>query len=129
VIVLDTHVWIWWVSEPDRLSARAQAAITDAREIGVCPISIWEISTKVAKGRLSLDRDLDVWVRQALSRPRAVLLDLSPEIAILAGQLGERGFHGDPADRLITATAMCPGVELVTKDQAIRAFSGVRAVW
>ncbi len=129
MIVLDTHVWIWWVSEPGRLSSRADAAIASARQVGICPISIWEISTKEAKGKLSLDRDLDVWVRQALARPGAVLLELSPEIAILAGKLGERGFHGDPADRMITASAMCHGVELVTKDQAIRAFDGVRTVW
>ena len=129
MIVLDTHVWIWWVSEPDRLSARAHAAIRDARQIGICPISIWEISTKAAKGKLALDRDLDIWVHQALALPATVLLELSPEIAILAGQLGERGFHGDPADRLITASAMCRGVELASKDQAIRAFTGVRTVW
>ena len=59
MIVLDTHAWIWWVSEPDRLSSRAHAAITSARRVGICPISIWEISTKEAKGRLSLDRALD----------------------------------------------------------------------
>ncbi len=129
MIVLDTHVWIWWVSEPDRLSPRAHATISNARQVGICPISIGEISTKVAKGRLSLDRSLDVWVHQALARPAVVLLELTPEIAILAGQLGERGFHGDPADRLITASAICQGVELVTKDQAIRAFTGVRTVW
>ena len=71
----------------------------------------------------------DVWVHQALARPALVLLELTPEIAVLAGQLGEQGFHGDPADRLITASAICQGVELVTKDQAIRAFTGVRTVW
>ena len=129
MIVLDTHVWIWWVSEPDRLSPAAHTTLSDARQIGICPISIWEISTKAAKGKLSLDRDLEVWVHQALARPSTALLELSPEVAILAGQLGEQGFHGDPADRLITASAMCRGVELVTKDQAIRAFTGVRTVW
>ena len=129
MIVLDTHVWIWWVSEPTRLSAPAQAAVANARKVGICPISIWEISTKVAQGKLSLDRKLDVWVHQALARPGAELLELSAQVAVLAGQLGGRGFHGDPADRLITASAMSRGVELVTKDQAIRAFDEVRTVW
>jgi PIN domain nuclease of toxin-antitoxin system len=129
LIVLDTHVWIWWVSEPGRISSLAHATLSNAQKVGICPISIWEISTKVAKGKLSLDRKLEIWVHQALARPRAVLLELSPEVAILAGQLGERGFHGDPADRLIAASAMCRGVELVTKDQTIRAFEGVRTVW
>ncbi len=129
MIVLDTHAWIWWVSEPDRLSSRAREVIAYARKVGICPISIWEISTKVAKGRLTFDRALDVWVHQALKRPEAVLLDLSPEIAILAGQLGERGFHGDPADRMIVASAIRHGAELVTKDQAIQTFAEVRTIW
>lgn len=129
MIVIDTHVWIWWSSKPDRLSERAYAALTYAQQVGICPISIWEISTKVAKGKLVLDRSLDVWVRQALARTEARLLEISPEIAILAGQLGKQGFHGDPADRLITATALTHGGELVTKDQTIRDFTGVRTVW
>lgn len=129
MIVADTHVWIWWVSEPERLSARARVALTYSQEVGICPISIWEISTKCSKGRLSFDRDLDLWVRQALARPECKLLDLSPKIAVLAGQLGDYGFHGDPADRMIAATAMCHGVELVTKDQSIHDFAEVRTVW
>ena len=129
MIVLDTHVWIWWVSEPDKLSSNALAAIDYAKTIGVCPISCWELSTKVSRGRLRLDRDIRVWVSHALSRPWVELLDLSADIAITAGQLGQQGFHGDPADRLIVATAMHHGSELVTKDEKIRAFSQLRTVW
>lgn len=60
MIIVDTHVWIWLVSEPKKLSHKAQAAINYAKTIGVCPISCWEISTKIAQGKLTLDRDIRV---------------------------------------------------------------------
>lgn len=129
MIVLDTHVLVWWVSDPGKISSKALSAIHYAKQLGVCPISCWEISTKVSKGHISLDRDLRVWMRQVLARPSVLLLDLSAEVAIAAGELGEQGFHGDPADRLIVATALHLGAELVTKDAAIRAFTPVRTVW
>ncbi|MBI3962794.1 MAG: type II toxin-antitoxin system VapC family toxin [Deinococcus sp.] len=129
MIVLDTHAWIWWASEPEKLSSRALAAINYSRAIGICPISCWEISTKVAQGKLTLDRDLRVWVQQALARPGVALLHLSADIAITAGQLGRQGFPGDPADRLIVATALHHGAELITKDKTIRSFRQVRTCW
>jgi len=129
VILLDTHAWVWWISEPDKLSPRARAAIDYARAIGVSPISAWEIATKAARGRLQLDRDPAVWVVQALARPRVELAALTAEIAVAAGRLGEGGFHGDLADRLIAATAIAHGAELVTKDERIRAYPGVRTLW
>lgn len=129
MIVLDTHAWVWWVSEPDRLSDRARAAIEYARAVAISPISVWEIATKVSKGRLTLDRDPGVWLTQALARPRLELAQLSAEIALAAGLLGDDGFHGDPADRMIASTAIAHGAELVTKDHRIRSFPGVRTVW
>ena len=129
MIVLDTHAWIWWVSDPRKLSAKARRAIDYAKAVGLCPISCWELSTKVAHGKLTLDRELHLWVRQALGRPPLQVLDLSPDIAVAAGQLGREGFHGDPVDRLIVATALHHGAELVTKDEKILAFPKVRGVW
>lgn len=129
MILLDTHAWIWWVSEPERLSARAREAIDYTKTLGLCPISCWEVSTKVAKGDLELDRDLGVWIRQALARPRLEVVLLSPAIAVAAGQLGLLGFHGDPADRLIAATAIEHGLSLITKDERLRAFEKVATIW
>ncbi len=129
MIVLDTHVWIWWVSEPEKLSEEARSAIEYAKSAGICPISCWEISTKVAQGKLELDRDVGLWVRHALARPALQLLALTAEIAVTAGQLGLAGFHGDPADRLIVASALHYGTQLVTKDRTIRDFSGVQTIW
>lgn len=129
MILLDTHAWIWWVSDPGKLSNAAHEAIEGAREVAISPISCWELATKVVRGRLHLDRDLDVWIHQALARPRLRVAHLLPEIAVAAGRLGTEGFHGDPADRMIAATALHHGVALVTKDQAIRSFSRVRSIW
>lgn len=129
MIVLDTHVWIWWVSEPEKLSTAAKSAIQYAKRAGICPISCWEISTKVAQGKLQLDREVGLWVQHALARPAVHLLDLTADIAVKAGQLGAVGFHGDPADRLIVATAIHHGTQLVTKDQSIRDFPGVQTIW
>jgi len=80
----------------------------------------------VAKGRLRLDRDVLAWVEEALAAGIS-LLPISPRIAVAAGSLEE--LHGDPADRLIVATAMETGSLLISKDSGIRAFAGVNAVW
>lgn len=129
MIILDTHAWIWWVSDPTKLSQKARTAITDATTIGICPISCWEIAAKVTQGKLTLDREVRVWMRQALACPGVTLVTLSVDIAIMAGQLSQYGFHGDPADRLIVSSAVLHGAELVTKDRHIRAFPLVRTVW
>jgi PIN domain nuclease of toxin-antitoxin system len=84
---------------------------------------------KAEKGRLAFDRDIRVWVTQALAHPRLALVPLTSDIAVSAGLLGADGFHGDPADRLIVATALHHGVVVVTKDRAIHDFARVRAVW
>jgi PIN domain nuclease of toxin-antitoxin system len=127
LIVLDTHVWVWWNSSPEKLSTRARQLIRDAEEVGVSAISPWEVSMLVAKGRLRLDRDVLVWVEEALKEVGISLLAISPRIAVTAGSL--EGLHGDPADRLIVATAMETSSVLVSKDSGIRSFAGVNAVW
>ena len=117
------------MSAPDKLSRRARETIDYADTIGICPISCWEISMKVTAGRISLDRDTRAWVRQALHRRGVELLELSADIAVRAGRIDRASFHGDPADRLIVATAVHHGAELISKDARIRKFSGVRSVW
>lgn len=126
--VVDTHAWIWWASHPEKLSARARDHLQRADVLGICPISCWEVAMLVAKGRLQLDRDVMIWVKQALGLPRVRLIALTPEIAVGAGQLPISS-HGDPADRLIVASAVVNKAVLVSKDERIREFSGVRSIW
>ncbi len=129
MIVLDTHAWLWWLTAPERLSGPARAAIDQAPNIGVSTLSAWEITMLVARGRISLDRDVDAWVRQALAQPRVEALAPSAEIAVAAGLLDSREFPGDPIDRLIYATARAANGTLITRDEAIRAFDPRLTLW
>lgn len=128
MIVLDTHAWIWWAAEPRRLSMRAREAIAQAESLGVAAISCWEIAMLVAKGRLELDRDILVWLRQALALPRVVTLPLTPEIAVASSRLPE-GFPGDPADRMIAAAALENRAPVVSKDARLRGWNGLKTIW
>jgi PIN domain nuclease of toxin-antitoxin system len=129
VIVLDTHAWLWWVAQPGRLSRAAARAIDSAEEIGICTLSAWEVAMLVGKRRISLDRELGTWVRQALALDRVVALAPSADIAVAAALLDAEDFPGDPADRMIYATARSSGARLVTRDQALHRFDARTAVW
>jgi PIN domain nuclease of toxin-antitoxin system len=129
VIVLDTHAWLWWVSDPGRLSARARAAIDEAERIGVSTLSAWEVAMLSVRGRIALDRDVGLWVRQALAGPRVAALAPTADAAVAAGLLDAEDFPGDPVDRLIYATARTQRASLVTRDRAITSFDRARCVW
>lgn len=127
MIILDTHVWVWWSSGSPALSAHALTAIGQADLVGISAVSAWEVAVLVRKGRLTLDRDLAVWVKQALTMPRVVELPLSAGTAVAAEQLA--GLHGDPADRFLVATAVHHGCPLVTRDERLRDYPAVRTIW
>jgi PIN domain nuclease of toxin-antitoxin system len=121
-LVLDTHVWLW-VVEGDRreLSARAIEDITRASRRGdilVSAISVWEVAMLEAKGRISLSRPVEEWVRSALRAPGTRLLPLTPEIAVESTRLPGSA-HGDPADRILIAAARVVGGRLATRDRTI----------
>lgn len=124
--VLDTHVWIW-VIEGDRtaLSALAIEAIEKAAGGGavrVSAISVWEVAMLEAKGRISLSLPVEDWVQGALHAPGVRLLPLSPEIAIESTRLPGSP-HGDPADRILMASARHLGGQLATCDRDILDYS------
>jgi PIN domain nuclease of toxin-antitoxin system len=129
VIVLDTHAWLWWFTAPERLSDAAREAIDQAPSIGVSTLSAWEVATLVARRRISLDRDVRLWVRQALADARIESLAPSPDVAVAAGLLDAKSFPGDPVDRLIYATARSADAMLITRDEAIRAFDSPSTLW
>jgi PIN domain nuclease of toxin-antitoxin system len=128
VTVLDTHAWVWWQDQSSLLSARARAAILDAAEISVPAICCFEVATAVRRGRMSLDRPVDKWLKLALSQDRVSVTAISPEVAVAAAGLGD-DFPGDPGDRLIVATALVLDAPLVTKDDRIRRTKAVRTIW
>lgn len=129
MIVLDTHAWLWWLAEPSKLSPAARQAIDEARTIGISSVSGWEVAMLVEKGRISLDRDVPVWVRQASAAERLAVQPLSLDVAVAAGLLDRAGFPGDPADRFIYATAQAQRARLVTRDEALRRFDPRTTVW
>jgi len=110
--VFDTHAWVW-ASAGDQ---RARAAASFRGQTILSAISLWEISMLESKGRLELLPDLDTWIEKNLAPP-VELAQLSPAICTASVRL--RDFHGDPANRLIVATAIVLGVPLVTADKSI----------
>lgn len=129
MIVLDTHAWVWWAGETDDLSAAASEAISEADEVGVCTISCWEVAMLVQRGRLALTTDVETWVAAALAMPRVIEIRLDARTATRAGGLDRDSFPGDPADRIIYATAREHGVRLVSRDERITEFDPARVLW
>ena len=127
-VLLDTHVWVWWVADPGQLSSDAGEAIDAAETIGVSSISCWEVAMLSRKGRLSFDRPVELWVRQALSRHGVQAIPPAPQVATAAGLL-DAEFPGDPADRFIYATARATGSTLLTRDRELREFDPRGTLW
>ncbi len=120
-LLLDTHVWIWLMGGSPELNSAQQEIINQAtREsvVGIAAISVWETAMLVQKGRIQLEKPLLAWVQEALALPGIELKSLTPEIAVESSQLPD-GFHGDPADRLIVATARIHQLTLLTSDRKI----------
>jgi PIN domain nuclease of toxin-antitoxin system len=128
VIILDTHAWIWHVNESDRLSKAARAYIRRADVLGVHPISCWEVAMLVERGRLRLRLPVAQWVALAVARPKIELLGCTATAAVRAAQLGDT-FPSDPADRLIVAAALEEKAALVTGDERIQEWGGVKVIW
>jgi PIN domain nuclease of toxin-antitoxin system len=106
VIILDTHIWIWWTAGSSDLHP-AKAELLNAHQsegLAVSVISCWEIAKLVEKGRLRLSLQLDEWIDKALAHPGITLLPLQPAIAIASTRLPSP-IHNDPADQIIIATA------------------------
>ena len=115
-VVLDTHVWVWMAAGDER----AEKLRGYAGRLILPAISVWETAMLAAKGRLKLKPDVDTWVAQNLYAP-VELEPLSAEISIRSSRLED--FHGDPADRLIVATALVLQMPLVTADRQIHAWN------
>lgn len=129
MIVLDTHIWVWWVHGDSRLP-QAHSAILQQHEqtgLGISAISCWEVAKLVEKGKLTLPRAIDQWMRLALGYPGITLLPLEPQIAIESTRL-PRPFHNDPADQIIVATARIHQCPVVTIDKKIVDYPHVQGL-
>ena len=126
MILLDTHVLLWWTSDPGRLSERAAGEIARAREIGLPSIVFWEVALLARKQKIALAVPIQTWMERVLAIPRCISLDLTPVVALHADALD---MHPDPADRFIAATALAKGAALVTKDRLLSEVKGLETVW
>jgi len=121
-LLLDTHVWIWLLNgnegnlKPEIVTTIQQAASSELLRISA--ISLWEVAMLESKGRIHIGMECLNWLKAALAAPGISLIPLTAEIAVCSCILpGE--FHGDPADRIIVATAKILGALLVTRDANI----------
>lgn len=126
MIILDTHIWVWWASGSPGLTAAQLRHIQNhtATGLGVSAISCWEVAKLVERGRLVLNQPVLDWLRQALRQPGIRLIELTPEIAVESTQL-PGGFHQDPADQIIVATARICASPLLTADGHILSYAHV----
>lgn len=131
MILLDTSVLIKWISAPKQLSKKAIQTIEEVvkrEELLVSSISVWEICLLVKKGRLEFFIDNERWLEKIESLPFVRFIPIDNKIAAYSVNLPDFE-HKDPADRIIIATALQLGANLVTSDQKILDYSKVRTVW
>jgi PIN domain nuclease of toxin-antitoxin system len=129
-LLLDTHAWVWWASGsrelPARVRRQVQAAFAEAR-LWVSSISAWEVALLVQRGRLVLRLSVREWVARCESLSGLQFMPVDNAIELRAVEL--TGLHSDPADRLIVATAERLGAALVTRDERLRAYTGIATLW
>jgi PIN domain nuclease of toxin-antitoxin system len=129
MILLDTHIWIWWVHGDARLDGRLAKRLEheESRGLGISIISCWEVAKLVEHGRLELPYSVPEWFDQALNYPGVRLLELTPEIAFESTSL-PGDFHRDPADQIIVATSRIHNIPLATADAKILAYDHVETL-
>ena len=123
-LLIDTHIWIWLMEGVDELSTEQVSRLDRAAQslnLFLSAISPWEVATLASKGRIALPIPLAEWMRRAVGQPGLQLLPLSPEVSVESAQLVN--FHGDPADRIIVATARLDDLTLATRDGRILTWS------
>jgi PIN domain nuclease of toxin-antitoxin system len=127
VILLDTHVWVWWVHGDVALPSRVTSTIGyfASEGLAVSAISCWEVAKLVERGRLQLPTGIHEWMDLALDGSGVIVVPLAPSIAIASSTLPGT-FHRDPADQIIVATSRVYSLPLVTCDQKIRNYPHVR---
>lgn len=121
-LLVDTHVWLWSLSEPARLSSEARTSLMapDA-QLWLSPISVWETLLLAERGRIEVDGPPADWIRRALTRAPYAEASLTHAVATASGRTGLE--HPDPADRLLVATAIVYDLTFVTADRRILDFA------
>lgn len=127
MILLDTHAWLWWAGDHSKLPARLRKRLAAERALAISAVSCWEAAMLIRHGRLELAPDGRTGIRDACAIPNLRVLPVTQAIATEAGLL--ENVHGDPADRIIVATALELRAPLATRDDRIRASQRVETLW
>jgi PIN domain nuclease of toxin-antitoxin system len=130
MILLDTHTWIWSHSATKLLSDNVKILIeqTQTDQRAIASISIWEFAMMVTKGRINVKIDPKRWLNNAIGNSGLQVIELTPEVVMESCNL-PGGFHKDPADQIIVATARTHNLTLLTKDRKIIEYPHVKAIW
>jgi len=131
VTILDTHVLVWLVSNPEKISEKARKLIDQEvkkSELLVSSISVWEIYMLVKKGRLKLSLDVDTWFEKIEQLSFLQFIPIDNKIAAKSVMLPEP-LHSDPADRMIAATAREYAAVLITSDKRLLTYPSVQSIW
>ncbi len=131
MILLDTHVLVWLVGEPEKLSKAAASAIRRARNsdgLSIADVTIWELALLLSRGVLQSGGTVENTVRNLVGRSGVSIKPITPEVAALATQFPS-DYPRDPIDRLIGATARAEGLALVTRDEGIRKSPLLKTIW
>ena len=128
MIVLDTHIWVWWVDGNQRLTKANQQWIQQyqSQGLGVSIFSCWEVAKLVENNKLVISCSVSEWLNNALAYPGVQLLDLTLPIVVESTQLV--GFHRDPADQIIVATARIYSCPLLTADDKILNYPNMQTL-
>ncbi|MGL6343625.1 MAG: type II toxin-antitoxin system VapC family toxin [Waterburya sp.] len=122
IIVLDTHIWIWFVTQEFKLfPSHWREEIETAKQVGISPVSCYEVALAQQRGRLELPSRVDFWLQDALEPTGITLFPVTAEIAYQAVNLSP--IHKDPFDRLIIATAIAYQAKLASIDHVFALYS------
>jgi PIN domain nuclease of toxin-antitoxin system len=126
-LLLDTHIWLWALLEPERLPrAAADAIAADGNRCWLSSLSIWEALMLAERRRIEIDAGGESWIREALARWPLEIADVGAEVVFASRRLATH--HADPVDRFLLATAQVFDLTLVTADRLLEGVPGARVL-
>ncbi len=131
MIIIDTHVFVWEILEKSKISTSALKALDyheSEQELFICDISFWEIGMLVGKEKIKLNTTVENFINQGLHLRNYQILSINGHISQIVSEFANE-INSDPADRIITSTALSNKASLVTADKNLRKVKGLKVIW